>query len=104
MKSLINNFAFFSPGNGNRAGGFQKDEILPYANNEQIEIRKMKLLNLAQVTAKTSLSKNTVYVLMRKGEFPRPIRITEIRTAWLESDIEQWINERIQNSKSEVQA
>jgi predicted DNA-binding transcriptional regulator AlpA len=33
---------------------------------------------------------------MREGAFPRPIRISRGRVAWVEDEILTWINERIE--------
>ncbi|MEP3332125.1 AlpA family phage regulatory protein [Sedimentitalea sp.] len=42
----------------------------------------------------TGLSRTTIYTLMSKGEFPRPVRMTRKAVAWPESVITEWLNSR----------
>jgi prophage regulatory protein len=48
----------------------------------------------------TGLSRSSIYSLIAEGKFPKPIRLTERSVAWRESDIQQWINDRIAASKT----
>jgi prophage regulatory protein len=38
----------------------------------------------------TGLPTSTIYELMSRGTFPKPIQITPRRVAWLESEIVDW--------------
>ncbi len=42
----------------------------------------------------TGLSRSTIYNLMSKGEFPRPVRLTPRIVAWPESRISEWLAQR----------
>lgn len=42
------------------------------------------------VEARTGLSRSTLYALMSRGEFPRPVRIARRAVAWRESDLAAW--------------
>lgn len=42
----------------------------------------------------TGLSTTTIYDLMAKGEFPRPIKLTGRAVAWPESKIADWLESR----------
>jgi len=53
-----------------------------------------KFLKLPQGMEITTLGTSTIYRLMDKGDFPRPVRLTEKAVAWKLSDVEQWMNER----------
>ena len=46
------------------------------------------LLRREQVEAMTTLSRSRIYVLMKIGEFPAPVRLGSQSVAWLRSDIE----------------
>jgi prophage regulatory protein len=50
-----------------------------------------RLLKVREVMAKVQLSRQWIYKLMLKGEFPRPIKVGKMRARWRESDIERWI-------------
>ena len=56
----------------------------------------MKLLRLKAVIEITGLSRSTIYKYMANGAFPKSILIGERASAWLESDIQQWLNEKIE--------
>ena len=54
------------------------------------------------VETATGLSRSSIYEMMDKGEFPRPIRIGKRAVAWPQSAIEAWLSERpLSNGASE---
>ena len=58
-------------------------------------VRRDRLLRLPEVEAASGLRKSTVYLLMKRGEFPRCVRITPRCVAWPESKVLQWVQDRI---------
>ena len=54
----------------------------------------MKLLRLRQVCATTGLSRSVVYELMKRGEFPKSVRISTRSVAWRSTDVDAWLNSR----------
>lgn len=55
----------------------------------------MKLLKLKDIIAMTSLSKASVYRQMKDGKFPASVKIGPRSVAWVSSEIELWIEEKI---------
>ena len=53
-----------------------------------------RLLHLKEVLRLTSLSRTSIYRLMARGRFPNSIALGS-RVAWVESEIESWLQERI---------
>ena len=49
------------------------------------------LIRREEVTRRTGLARSTIYKWIDLGEFPKPIKITERSSAWLESEIDEWI-------------
>jgi prophage regulatory protein len=45
------------------------------------------------------LSKSWIYGEIAKGRFPRPIKIGERAVGWLESEIDGWLSDRIEQSR-----
>jgi prophage regulatory protein len=54
-----------------------------------------RLLRLPDVEAATGCKKSTIYKLMKEGKFPACVRITARMSAWPESAIFQWVQDRI---------
>lgn len=52
------------------------------------------MLRLAQVVGLTSLSRATIYRLIGSGQFPKPIRLSLGRVAWLKRDVVGWLSRR----------
>ncbi|OBX08522.1 DNA-binding protein [Gallibacterium salpingitidis] len=61
--------------------------------------KKQRFINLDEVKDRTSLKKTTIYTLMNKNEFPQSISISANRSAWLESEIDDWIESKINTNK-----
>jgi prophage regulatory protein len=59
-----------------------------------------KLIRLKQVMASTGLSRSYVYTLSNNGTFPKSIQLTERSVAWVEAEVNDWITERIINSRN----
>jgi prophage regulatory protein len=53
-----------------------------------------KLLRITDVSAKTTLAKSTIWLMMAKGEFPKPTKLSPAINVWKESQIDEWINSR----------
>ncbi|MCR9910316.1 AlpA family transcriptional regulator [Vibrio campbellii] len=55
----------------------------------------MRFLRLKDVKEKTGLSKSAIYSKVKEGEFPMNVSIGSRTVAWLESDINEWLERRI---------
>lgn len=58
-----------------------------------------KIIRLPQVIEKVGLSRSSIYLLLKKNRFPASIQIGERSMGFLESDIDQWLDSKISNSK-----
>ncbi|MFA7276623.1 MAG: AlpA family transcriptional regulator [Pseudobdellovibrionaceae bacterium] len=57
--------------------------------------KKERFLRLADVKERTGLSRSTIYLNISKGTFPRNISLGNRCVAWLESEIDAWMQARI---------
>lgn len=55
----------------------------------------IRILRLAEVMARTGLSRTTIYERMAEGRFPRPVPLGPRSVGWIESELEAWFRERI---------
>ncbi|WP_434998518.1 AlpA family transcriptional regulator [Pectobacterium brasiliense] len=56
-----------------------------------------QLLRLKLVEVKTGLKRSQIYLYMKEGAFPSSIKIGPASVAWLESEIDEWINFKLSN-------
>ncbi|MBS9404816.1 AlpA family transcriptional regulator [Halomonas sp. TRM85114] len=54
-----------------------------------------RLIKKEIVLDKTSLSKSSLYRLIKAGKFPPPVPLTGRAVAWLESEIDEWIDYQV---------
>lgn len=59
----------------------------------------LTILRRKQVEARTGLSRSTIYDRIKAGTFPAPISLGEKSVGWIESEIDAWLNARIQESR-----
>lgn len=59
-----------------------------------------KLLRLAEVQRRVPYSRSSIYLKISRGEFPAPIDLGARAVAWLESDIDKWIEARIAKGRA----
>lgn len=67
--------------------------------NNQLK-EALVILRIKQVQIRTGLSRSTIYLKVSKFEFPAPISLSARAVGWLESDIDQWINDCVNRSKN----
>ncbi|WP_300493169.1 AlpA family transcriptional regulator [uncultured Methylophaga sp.] len=58
-----------------------------------------QILKLPDVIKITGLARSTVYKLINENRFPKQIKLTSFSSGWLQSEISQWIDERIAASR-----
>ena len=57
-----------------------------------------RLIRLDQVLEITTLSVSTIYRQIAKGQFPKQRKISERSTRWVESEVIEYINDKINNT------
>ena len=60
---------------------------------------KYNVLRLPDVKSQTGLSRSTIYQRLTEGLFPKQINLGGRVVGWLESDIEEWIRQRLAESR-----
>jgi prophage regulatory protein len=59
-------------------------------------------LTVHDVVAMTTYSKNSIYKMIRAGEFPAPTRIGENRVAWSRGEVLDWLRARVRRYAHEA--
>lgn len=57
------------------------------------------LIRIKKVEEKTGLKKSMVYDLISKDKFPKPIKIGERAVAWISREVDQWVQNKIPESR-----
>ncbi len=52
-----------------------------------------KILRLKSVIEKTGISRSTIYSMIKANRFPKPVCIGIRSSGWLQSEINNWIEE-----------
>jgi len=60
-----------------------------------------KILRLPQVKGQTGLSRSTIYLRIKNKEFPESISLGGRAVGWLESDIQDWLEDKCKKSRGE---
>ena len=62
---------------------------------------KHEILRLPAVIKRTGLPRSTIYAYIEQNRFPSPIKIGVRNVGWVESEITEWIESRIQDSRAQ---
>ncbi len=57
------------------------------------------LLRLPEVKRRTGLGRTSIYSLAAKGQFPAPLKLSLRCSAWVSSEVDHWITERIERAR-----
>ncbi len=60
---------------------------------------KFKIIKLPRVMEMTTFCRTTIYRLIEKGKFPKQIKLAERSSGWLENEVLDYLDDRI-NSRS----
>ena len=63
-----------------------------------------RFLRLPEVQARTGLSRSTIYVRLDQGRFPRPVSLGSRAVGWIEAEVDEWIRERIAESRGDAES
>ena len=66
----------------------------------RMNARTIQILRLPDVCKTTGLGRSMVYQLEAEQRFPARVRISERAVGWVEEEIQGWLAERIQRSRS----
>lgn len=60
------------------------------------------ILRLPQVQAMTGISRSGIYARIKAGTFPKQIKLGERASGWIEREVQTFIQERINASRSQT--
>jgi len=60
------------------------------------------IIKLSKLKDVVPLSTASIYRLIKKGEFPKQIKLSERSSGWLLEEIEQWLENQINKRKESV--
>lgn len=67
-------------------------------------LAQQRIIRRKVVEDKTGLSRSSIYLFISKGKFPAPISLGEKAVGWVESEVDSWVNQRIEQSRKAVVA
>ena len=68
---------------------------------DNVEKVHSKILRLPDVTERVGRKRSSIYFMVAKGEFPKSIKLGKRSVGWLESEIDNWIDQQIEKSRQE---
>ncbi|MEP7328159.1 MAG: AlpA family transcriptional regulator [Betaproteobacteria bacterium] len=57
------------------------------------------IIRRRRVEGKVSLSRSTIYERIAAGTFPAPVKLGARAVGWIESEVDDWIRERVNESR-----
>ncbi len=60
------------------------------------------ILRLPAVIANIGLSRSSIYLRVAEGTFPKPVSLGARAVGWLESDIQEWLRQRVELSRKSI--
>ena len=58
-----------------------------------------KILRLPSVISKTGKSRSSLYLMIANDDFPKPIKLGKRSVGWIETEVDHWIEQRINESR-----
>jgi prophage regulatory protein len=61
--------------------------------------KQIKIIRRKAVEAITGLGRSTIYAMMHDGKFPKPIQLSARAVGWVESEVADFLRQRIEASR-----
>ncbi len=61
---------------------------------------QLKALRIDSVIARTGVSKTHLYRLIQRGQFPRPVKLSDRISVWDAALIDRWLSEKFSGVKA----
>jgi prophage regulatory protein len=58
------------------------------------------ILRLPAVKSITGMARSTIYLRIKEGTFPAPVKLGVRSVGWLESEVSLWLQQRIEQSRT----
>lgn len=58
-------------------------------------MKSTRLIRLDEVKRRTGFKKSSIYNRVAEGTFPRPVNLGARAVAWVEDEVQEWIDSRI---------
>jgi prophage regulatory protein len=68
---------------------------------EKVRSVANRLIRLPEVLRKTGLKQSTCYAEIKNGTFPKPVPLGVYAVAWIEDEVDAWVEKRIEARDSE---
>ena len=63
---------------------------------------KLKIIKLPRVMEMTTFCRTTIYRLIEKGKFPKQIKLAERTSGWLEDEVLNYLDDKINSRNSKA--
>lgn len=73
------------------------------AHQSKPVVPRDRLIRLPEVENVCGVKSSTIYMMLKKGSFPQPVRLSARMVAWPETAVLQWVQDRI-NQANEASA
>lgn len=60
----------------------------------------MRFLRLNEVKERVGLGRTSIYKLIGEGKFPKPVHVLGRNVAWIDSEIDEWMMDRIDHERT----
>jgi prophage regulatory protein len=68
-------------------------------DNTNKSASQIRMIRLTQVMDKIGMGRSWVYQAMNEGKFPRPITFGGRAIAWIESEVDGWLESQVEASR-----
>lgn len=78
------------------------DNIRTIDNKEPVKTlhHGNRILRWPEVQQRVGICRSHAHYLASKGQFPKPIKLGERASGWIESQVDDWVEQRIAESQS----
>lgn len=73
-----------------------------YSEINQTEEIAMRFLRINEVRERIGLGRTSIYKMVNEGTFPKPVRVLGKKVAWIDSEVDEWMMQRIADERGDT--
>ncbi len=63
-----------------------------------------RIIRRREVETMTGRGRSAIYEMMAEGTFPKNVRVGKRSVGWIESEVQNWVSDRINEARSQTAA
>lgn len=68
---------------------------IPVQSKKELQMSQNRFIRMPDLRQKVGLSRSQIYKLIQQEQFPRPVKLGDRVSVWVDSEVEEWMSKQV---------